>query len=66
MPKLYYDGTSRALLKDDGFSFKIEHLIETAREALQTHKEVAVVEVKDNAVTREYVAPIIEVDALDL
>lgn len=64
-PKLYYDGTSRALLKGDTGSFTLEHLIETAREALSSHSTLDVVELKDNKVTREYTAPIIEVDALD-
>ena len=62
--KLYYDGTSKALLKGDGFSFVLEHLIESAREALQTHNEVAVVELDGRKVTREYLAPIVEVDSL--
>lgn len=64
-PSLYYDGTSKALLKaDDHKSMLLEHLFQDARDALLSHDQITVVELNDKGIAHEYVAPIVEADAV--
>lgn len=58
-PRFIYDGKDVALLyRDENSSVALRHISESAHESLKNANEILVVEVFDDEVLREYIAPV--------
>lgn len=58
-PRFIYDGKDVALLyRDENSSVALRHISESAHESLKNANEILVVEIFDDEVLREYIAPV--------